>query len=186
MDGNSNIREDFLKSRPPRIVHSTKVEISTVAEYLASGKRSERAGVILLTTFNSRTNFCLGIYKNNELTDFGGTVFPWEDSISAALREFHEETLGIFGKLHLSQVMDCIVIHNSYNLVLFLRYAIDPILVCRLFSNKITSISPDDSELIGIMFFAEREFNRKLHSTKEIYHRLAFFLCEAGDFFKFL
>lgn len=181
-----SIRTDFLKSRPPRIVHSTKVETCTVAEYLASGMRSERAGVILLTTFNRRTNYCLGIYKNNELTDFGGTTFPWEDSISAALREFREETLGVFGKLQLSQVMNSIVIYNSYNLVLFLRYAIDPLLICDAFSRKITSIPLEESELKGIMFFTEREFHHKLHNTKEIYHRLAFFLCEAGDFYNLL
>jgi hypothetical protein len=179
-----SVRINFLKARPPRKFLPIDVEICTVSEYMASGRSAERAGVILLTTHKGRTNFCLGVHKTNNLTDFGGTVYEGENSIVAALREFHEETLGIFNRITPEDVADCIVIHNSYNLVIFIRTPIDPEIICRKFSEKLLTV--EYSELICIMFFSEIVFDNMLHNGKYFYYRLGFFLCQAPKFYHLL
>ena len=61
--------------------------------------RPRRAGVIIYTVSNGRLYFAMGLDSNtHDLTDFGGTVEyeTDENAVKGALREFSEETLGIF------------------------------------------------------------------------------------------
>lgn len=67
---------------------------------LDEGYRPPRAGVIAYTKYKGRFRYCLGASATyNDLTDFGGKAAPEDESIlRTALREFHEETLGVFSK----------------------------------------------------------------------------------------
>lgn len=59
-----------------------------------------RAGVIPYVVIGNRVMFCLGVDKETqELTDFGGGVRENDgDAVTAALREFREESKGVFGE----------------------------------------------------------------------------------------
>ncbi len=60
--------------------------------------RTERAGVIPYVIINDNIYFLLGIDRlTKELTDFGGGVKIFENTLGGAIREFKEETNTIFG-----------------------------------------------------------------------------------------
>lgn len=60
----------------------------------------KRAGVIPYTVINGHVHFCLGVdFKTKELTDFGGGIRDSDESpLHGALREFREESNGVFGE----------------------------------------------------------------------------------------
>lgn len=185
----AEMRKRFFRGQPRRVIEHPITHISTVKQYLERGYRSERGGVILLSNVAGRTNIGLGIdWKTNELTDFGGKIRPHENSIEGALREFQEETLGIFVTPSIEDIQNCIVVHNNYILVLFIRVSIAPVEICESFSEALREALQvgKKTEVSGIMFFTEHTFRNLLHRTRHMYSKLAWFLCGAGDFYEYL
>lgn len=75
----------------------------TSAKYLESAK-TNRCGVIPYTIANGSIYFLLARDKTTrELGDFGGGVRKSEFALTAALREFYEESHGIFGQIYKSE-----------------------------------------------------------------------------------
>lgn len=180
------LRERFLRSQSRKVYEQPITRISTVRQYLEHEYYSKRGGVILVSNVDRRTNYGLGIdCSTNELTDFGGKIRPHENSIEGALREFREETLGIFDTPPLEELQDCIVVHNSEILVLFIRVQIKPIDICKAFTDALFEAvaTKKKTEVTGMMFFTEADFRELLHRSHHIYSRLGWFLCGAGDFF---
>jgi hypothetical protein len=183
------MRKRFFRGQSRRVFEHPITRISTVRQYLERGYHSERGGVIILSNVAGRTNYGLGIDRlTNELTDFGGKIRPHENSIKGALRELQEETLGIFVTPSIEDIQDCIVVHNDYILVLFIRVSLSPVEICDSFSEALreTLQSGKKTEVSGIMFFTELVFRNLLHRTRHMYSKLAWFLCGAGDFYEHL
>nr|QBK90822.1 MAG: NUDIX hydrolase [Pithovirus LCPAC201] len=91
--------------------------------------KPHRSGVIVYTVFEGTLLFGLGIdliYDN--ITDFGGQVSYTEDrnAVVGGLREYHEETHGIFGKFSPEQVEDCKVALRNDMMVIFIPLEIYP------------------------------------------------------------
>jgi len=109
---------------------------------LNSQIRCRRGGVIVYTHFNGTVYFSFGIdAKTHDLTDFGGGIGHRDASpISGALREFSEETLGIFGTVTVDQIGTCPVIYDLNNLIIFLRFDLNPEEVSTVFLQKYQEI----------------------------------------------
>jgi hypothetical protein len=186
------LRREFLKTIKTRkrfdTTISTKIRSCTVEEFLNTGFRPQRAGVIPIVSWNGENYFGMGIdTKYRDLTDFGGAVelSTDENAIAGALREFYEESLGVFGRITVSQVMKSRVIYNGYMLILFLRVEEDPKLFCDLFDDAIRQKCIGKScEVCGIMFFTYNTLYHKIHHSREIFDRVGRFLSTAGEFWR--
>lgn len=178
------LRKTFLRGNKRRTMEHPVTHISTVGTYLKRGFHSERGGVILITEHNGRINYGLGTdHRTNELTDFGGKIHPFENSIAGALREFTEETLGIFVEPSIDDIQDCIVIHNEYMLIIFILVEMNPLDICDAFGEALMTLGGENSEISCIMFFTEEQFIRMLHHSRNVYSKLAWFLCDAKNFY---
>jgi len=91
-----------------------------------------RGGIIPFTVKNGKVIICAGVdFGSNEVTDFGGKAKHNENAIQAAIREFHEETFGVFKELQLDEEQLIKKIGNSFilcsrkTLILFVRIDCD-------------------------------------------------------------
>jgi hypothetical protein len=88
-----------------------------------------RGGIIPYTLING--HLILGIgrdQKSKMLTDFGGWI-KWkekEGTLKGALREFGEETLGVFGHFTEEQIEESVIVYNSKMAIIFLHLTFSP------------------------------------------------------------
>lgn len=77
-------------------------DISNIEAFKLANFKTQRAGVIpYFIDLNGNISFLLARHSTSkELGDFGGGVRKNESALSAAFREFDEETLGIFSNLY--------------------------------------------------------------------------------------
>lgn len=102
--------------------------------------KPSRAGVIVYTQYEGKIYFISGIdNKTGEVTDFGGGVSYKIDTnaLSGGLREFMEESLGIFGAINLEEIKDCPVVYDPNNIIIFVPMKIDMELVYTEFINRL-------------------------------------------------
>lgn len=154
--------------------------------------KPQRAGVIIYTIFNNQIYFGLGVDTNSgELTDFGGGV-SYKDNrdknvILGALREFEEETLGIF-KISFDDVLDSTVIYNNNILIIFKLMVIDPDMTRNVFlyQHDLSMKNNVLPEVCDIKWVTPTEFKEIIAKRGSMFHRVQNFLQQAGDFFRFL
>lgn len=172
-----------------------------------------RAGIIVYTVDpdapkGSRLKFWLGNdSKSGDLTDFGGGVSYRKDgsALNGALREFNEESHGVFGEFTPEQLQDCMAIYNRSMLIIFLRIdnitsplidlTVDnPVITTETgpidLSVKFSSRATPRSEISNLISLDEAEF-RNLVITgickgKHLYSRVRNLLLHAEDFLSFL
>lgn len=93
------------------------------------GKNFKRCGVIPYTKYKNSIWFGLGIdRRSGDVTDFGGS-FEYKkdrDCIDAALREFSEESLNVFGIVERHLIYNNIIAFDDENLIIFIPIEIDP------------------------------------------------------------
>ena len=85
--------------------------------------KPQRGGIILYTIIDNQLFFGFGVDSvYNELTDFGGGISYKRDynCIEGALREFCEETEGLYCNIKKEDVMDAPAIIDKHNLIIFL------------------------------------------------------------------
>lgn len=93
----------FNSGSTNKVIHKCFWDMLTSAKYLESAK-TNRCGVIPYTIANGSIYFLLARDKSTkELGDFGGGVRKSEFALTAALREFYEESHGIFGQIYKSE-----------------------------------------------------------------------------------
>lgn len=98
-------------------VNDNTILIKPVGEVNWNTSRPQRAGIILY----DQKGLYLGVdSQTKDLTDFGGEInYVNEDTITGAIREYTEETLGVFPKLTWFDVFNSKVILAN-NIVVFL------------------------------------------------------------------
>lgn len=82
--------------------------------------RPKRVGIVPVVDLFGVKYYCFGVDRiHQEITDFGGGVRYRRDysALAAATREFHEESLGVFGKLLTYQLQNDIAIYDDDNLI---------------------------------------------------------------------
>lgn len=89
-----------------------------------SGSNLIRGGIIPYT-FISKNDiqipiFCFGIDSYSaDLTDFGGSRNSGDrDIIDTAIREFNEETLGVFGEIKIENIIGSKIIYDDHNAII--------------------------------------------------------------------
>ena len=86
-----------------------------------------RAGVIVYTIYKSKMYFILGIdTESGNITDFGGGIsMKRENALTGGLREFSEETLGVFGNVDVEEIKNCVAVYDSKNIIIFLPFDVN-------------------------------------------------------------
>ena len=124
--------------------------------------RPKRAGIIIYTIDpkDGKRYFALGIDSTyGTLTDFGGGV-SYRKDINAkfgAIREFHEESLLVFGQCTSRNIDDMVCIYNETNMIIFLRvYMTLPQReeVCTEFQNRLQK-APNAYEISEIVWLTQ-------------------------------
>jgi len=181
----------FKKTNPVMKTRVKQLDLANV--------RPKRAGGIIYTEYGGATFFGLGIdSKSHDITDFGGGMLytickpnsttPIDrDVVHGALREFREETLGIFEDITVSDVESCPVIYDSANLIIFIRMDVNPDTVCKKFNNTYTTIMKNPSshnipEICGITWLSWQQFQAAINDNNTLYARVRNFLHRADGF----
>lgn len=163
---------------------------SVVSHINWSNFRPARAGVIpyLRNEKDDDLIFGFGVDVNfRELTDFGGGVSYKKDksAIVGALREFHEESLGVFGSFTSKDVDKCFILYNIEMMILFLFLDCDPEEINKNFHERLKS--EDKPEVDDISWISLKELQESLKPTSRlIYERVKDLLIKGGDFASFL
>ena len=118
--------------------------VRTYVNKLPPNFRSFRASILPFVVVNSTPVFLLQIdARYHELSDFGGGVKKSDASaIHTALREFYEESLGIFGHIEYKDIQNCFCLYeqdkngNVSNLCIFVRLDINPNDVSKVFKMR--------------------------------------------------
>ena len=89
--------------------------------------KPSRSGIIVYTRYQGKTYFILGIDTvSGDITDFGGGVsVKTENAITGGLREFSEESLGIFGEITIEELKRCVCVYDESNIIIFVPIKID-------------------------------------------------------------
>jgi hypothetical protein len=165
-----------------------------------------RAGVIIYTVYRGCAYFGLGLDSaSHDPTDFGGSVRDrdryrdgeQESALRAALREFDEESLGIFESVTVDEIQDCPVVYGERDLVVFVHLDVNPHTVCEKFNAKHRSILDRHGDMRTIMTWSEPEMcaivwltldemKESVSSMGILYERVRRLLYRAGDFYSLL
>lgn len=160
--------------------------------------KPNRAGVIIYTIVNGTMYIGLGLdSRSHDLTDFGGGVVYKTDinAVRGALREFEEETLGIFDPLSIEDIKKCLVLYDDNNLIIFIHINMDPNIICQEFNEKYQVITNKNKmitrkkyypEVCGITWLTLKEFHQSIRETGIIFSRVKQFLYKADDFWQLL
>jgi hypothetical protein len=208
----SSDRLNFEFGKVPRRIHDVD-EISMESDQVKnidwSKQRQRRAGVIVYFIHNDEIVFGMGSDSSyREITDFGGGFESSADTdpLDTALREFKEETLGVYGDIDRDAVSECVVILNQSMLIMFVPLKFDPNRITEMFGEKLSGErEPEINELVWISKHtfldmitdqykskpSKQTMNTNTFSvdninSRRIYNRVSNFLSEAlnciGDF----
>lgn len=170
--------------------------------------RPERVGVLVFTGYSGNIYFLMGIdTKSSDLTDFaGGLNYNDTSAIKGALREFQEESLGVFGSFSEEEIKNSVVYYDKFNLLIFLYIEIkDPHSICQEFNsryqqiiskidlekrsilssdlpelekkNKIRKLEKKEyPEVSSLLWLSRDEFLKIIEQEKKMFHRTKCFL----------
>lgn len=119
-----------------------------------------RGGAIIYTCHNGQTLVGFGKDKpSGELTDFGGGISYKRDgcAVSGILREFGEESLGIFGTYDYDRVKDCWTIYNHQMIIIFIYMPFDPALMQAAFREKVDEMSHDSPVEVSDIVWCDKD-----------------------------
>ncbi len=167
------------------------IELTYIREIPPSHLHQLRSGVILYQIIDNEMIFTLGIdFIYNNITDFGGGVkYSDKSPIVGGLREFNEETLGIFGQISQDQIKNCAVIYSTEMMIIFVPFIHNINNIVNLFNKmKNTSVT---NEIKSIVSIDRKRFSTMIEKNDDlVYHRVSNLLQKAkdkyDDFFKYL
>lgn len=171
------------KHRHVPLVHKCHVKYIDITKVLP-----KRAGVIIYTTIGGRLYFGMGLdTRTHDLTDFGGGVVYSKDKdcIVGALREFEEETLGIFDKIYPEDIKECLTIYDENNIIVFLHMNVDPEGVCSSFNSAFDEMLRQKkfSEICGFSWLTKEEMEWSILTKGILFYKVKNLLSAAGDFY---
>jgi hypothetical protein len=157
--------------------------------------KPQRAGVIMYTIIDNTAYFGMGLdTKTNDITDFGGGVSYKTDynAIYGALREFQEETLCIFKKIHIDDIANSPVIYDLNNLIIFIYVELNPTDICNKFNEKFIKISKqklnnkNEPEVCGIVWLNFEQLDFCIKTNGIMFYRVKKFLLKLTNIKKIL
>ncbi len=164
-------------------IQKSEHKITKVNQLDLKTNKPQRGGVILYTIVNDQLLFGFGLDSTyNEFTDFsGGISYKKENCIEGALREFCEETEGLYCALHTEDVIDAPVMVDKHNLIIFLYTDESPDEITYSFQHLKRA---KKSEVKNIIWVTEQELKSAIQlKLPYIYSRLRNFLAKFGNFY---
>ncbi|QIN54178.1 hypothetical protein [Cedratvirus kamchatka] len=161
-------KDHFLLMQP------TPSLVARVADVDWTKNKPLRAGVIVYTVHKNKLLFCMAVdRKTSEITDFGGGVSYKKDKTTAAgaLREFTEESLGVFGKFYPSSLDNCVVVYNNNMAIFFLPLNCNPEEVTQTFTVRYRKEKVN--EVSSLAWMSKKGFLHHLQSDKIFYIRVS-------------
>ncbi len=142
-----------------------------------------RAGVILYTIKDNVIYFGLGVDKRyHELSDFGGGVKLNQNSLTEALRELCEESVGLYCHIKLTDITNAPMMYDKHNLILFLYVNEDPLTITEKF--RVLKQGKQKLEIDDIDWMDEDDFRCAIkNNSKLIYITLRNFLNKNDQFY---
>jgi hypothetical protein len=133
-------------SRPPHICRGSDLD--------PLNPEFKRGGIIPYLSFHGRTYYGLGIDSGYlTLIDFGGHREPDDtDIFETALREFQEESLGVFGTPTMDHCQDAMVVFNRNLVEIFLPLpSQDPFQIWTEFERRVQfEPHPENSAMVWL------------------------------------
>ena len=175
-----------------------------VRDFDSSKLFPRRTGIVLYTKHEDEIFFGFGRDSiSHELTDFGGTAKYKsttsknldKDAISAAIREFHEETLFIFEDFPKEELDESLCLYDKNNLVIFIRIDLNPDDISQKFNEKCKKTLEEYNlkvEVCGITWLSISQFAEALYSsnykfkTGILYYRIEKLFKNANNFLNYI
>lgn len=175
--------EEYLENQP---LVSVQTPILTRVKHLdLNNIKPTRAGVILYTIINNQLILGLGLDAQfKQLTDFSGGINKKDINVlTAALREFNEESLNLFGRIDTYDILDAPVLYDKHTLIIFYYVDEHPDDITIAF-RKLKNNYKGNVEIDDIVWVTPEELLISIQlKLKHIYVRLLNFLAKAGDFY---
>lgn len=158
--------------------NNSKVRTGLVKDNL--NIKTKRSGVVLYTKYADTIYFCFGRdSKTHDLSDFGGRTENSESAVDAAIREFQEETLGVF-KLEKDDILESFCIYDRDSMVIMVRIDESPNTINDVFNEKAKNIiknkeSDIDLEICGMVWIDFYDMMVCLHTSNPIKRTGVFF-----------
>ncbi len=153
-------------------VRNIEVFTSAVKNVKMDSDGPIRSGAIIYTHFQGKTYFALGqdsIY--GDLTDFSGGKKQNETIIEGGLRELEEESLGVFGKLGVSDVKESTGFYCNNMLIMFIHLNVDMTAIVKEFNLRLCS--KGNVEVNGIIWLEKKDFIDTVNGKgKRLYSRV--------------
>lgn len=134
-----------------------------------------RSGAIIYTHFQGKTYFALGQDSiHGDLTDFSGGKKQRESIIEGGLRELEEESLGVFGKLLVGDVKDCMGFHTNNMLIMFIHLDVNMQRVVEEFDKRLGEKSEKENlEVNQIVWLEKSDFLKSIEGKgRRLYSRV--------------
>ena len=143
-----------------------------------------RSGAIIYTHFQGKTYFALGqdsVY--GDLTDFSGGKKQGESIIEGGLRELEEESLGVFGKIGVSDVKECMGFHTNNMLIMFIHLDVNMQRVVQEFDKRLGEKSENENlEVNQIVWVEKSDFLNIIEGKgRRLYSRVRRLLSKVTD-----
>jgi hypothetical protein len=165
-------------------VKNMEVFTTTVKNVKMTGDGPIRSGAIIYTHFQGKTYFALGqdsVY--GDLTDFSGGKKQGESIIEGGLRELEEESLGVFGKVLVSDVKDCMGFYTNNMLVMFIHLDVNMQRIVEEFDKRLGEKSENENlEVNQIVWLEKSDFLNSIEGKgRRLYSRVRRLLSKVTD-----
>lgn len=114
-------------------------------------QKQKRSGAIVYTLYKNQIYFLAGVdTSSGNITDFGGGIkLKAETPLTGGLREFSEESCGIFGSIDEKDVSDHLVIYTNDLMIIFIHITFNIDRIMMEFNTRIAEVSnPEVNSLI--------------------------------------
>ena len=171
-----------------RIRHKSGKNVEVFTSTLKNVKLSSdgpiRSGAIIYTRFQGKTYFALGqdsVY--GDLTDFSGGKKQGESIIEGGLRELEEESLGVFGKIGVSDVKECMGFHTNNMLIMFIHLDVNMQRIVEEFDKRLGEKGENENlEVNQIVWVEKSDFLNIIEGKgRRLYSRVRRLLSKVTD-----
>ena len=165
-------------------VKNMEVFTSALKNVKMTGDGPIRSGAIIYTHFQGKTYFALGqdsVY--GDLTDFSGGKKQGESIIEGGLRELEEESLGVFNKICVSDVKDCMGFYTNNMLIMFIHLDVNMQRIVQEFDRRLGEKSESENlEVNQIVWVEKSDFLNIIEGKgRRLYSRVRRLLSKVTD-----
>jgi hypothetical protein len=125
----------------------------------------KRAGIIPYKITEGTVQFAFGVDRESgDISNFGGSLRPPENAIDAAIREFEEESLGVFEQLSRSKVESSCVLYSPREIMIFIKSDWEDDVLQTDFKQKASR----HSEMEKIVFYNYKDLIQEIEKEDDI------------------